>query len=157
MITEAFRIAKYDPPTVVWSSGETMAAFQSGVSVKSLPPLTKMQRAHPWRTVERFELSGATEHGPAKMLVYNTHQPSSDERPFPTNMRIKFCTAVLHDAIRHHSNNPTSCGWVFGGDANCSMAPWRGLQPSRRCHSFALHSINRVSCLALTKSTVILL
>ena len=109
MITEAFSKAGYDKPTVVWSSGATMAAFKAGVSVTSLPPLTNMVRVHPWRAVERFELSGATEHGPVKMLVYNTHQPSSDERPFPANMRIKFCTAVLYDAIRHQNNNPTSC------------------------------------------------
>ena len=39
-------------------------------------------------------------------------------------MRINFCRAILEDALRHHADNPTSCGWVFGGDANCSLAPW---------------------------------
>ena len=124
MLTEAFRAAGYNKPTVVWSAGETVAAFRSGVAVKSLPTLTKMERVHPWRVVERFELSGATEHGPVKMLVCNNHQPSSAERPFPSYMRISFCRAILHDALRHHADNPTSCGWVFGGDANCSLAPW---------------------------------
>ena len=123
-ILEAFNVAQYDAPTVVWRSGETMAAFKSGVSVTPLSCLTKMKGVHPWRTVERFEVSGAIDHEPVKMLVYNTHQPSSDLRPFLAPMRIKFCTAVLHDAIRHQNSNPTSCGWVFGGDANCSMAVW---------------------------------
>ena len=39
-------------------------------------------------------------------------------------MRKNFCRAILEDAIRHHDDNPTCCGWVFGGDANCTLAPW---------------------------------
>ena len=124
MLNHGFKMAGFDKPTVLWSDGETVAAFHSQVTVERLPTLTTMPGVHSWRVVERFELSGATEHGPVKMLVYNNHQPSSDKRPFPPPMRIKFCLAILHDAIRWNAANSSSCGWVFGGDANCSLAVW---------------------------------
>ena len=34
-----------------------------------------------------------------KLLIYNQHQPSSDERPFPATIRIAFCNAIRGDVI----------------------------------------------------------
>ena len=101
-----------------------MAAFRPNVSVECLSRLTKMDRVHAWRAVERFAALGATEHGPCKLLIYNQHQPASDERPFPANMRIAFCKAVIGDAIGFCHDDVACCGFAFGGDANCSLATW---------------------------------
>ena len=124
MILHAFQEAGYEEPTIFWSNGETMAAFRHGVTVNYLAPLTNMKRVHRWRIVERFELIGATRQGECKMLVFNTHQPSSSGRSFPASMRVDFCKACIEDALRLHGDDSTKCGWVFGGDANCSIAPW---------------------------------
>ena len=118
MMLDAFNEAEYDEPQIFWSGGEKMAAFRKGVTVKYLPPLTNMKGLQPWRIVERFEMFGAAEHGHCKMLVFNTHQPASDGRPFGSNMRINFCKAIINDALQLHVNDTTKCGWVFGGDAN---------------------------------------
>ena len=125
MIRDAFQEAGYEEPTIFWSRGETMAAFRNGVTVHCLPSLTKMNRVDSWRTVERFILLGATKHGqPCQMLVFNTHQPASDTRPFPGVMRTQFCKGIIEDALRLHSNCSDMCGWVFGGDANCDLTHW---------------------------------
>ena len=100
MMRYAFNSATGEVPQLLWSPGETMAAFRSNVSVKCLSRLTKMDRVHAWMAVERFAVLGATEHGPCKLLIYNQHQPASDERPFPASMRIAFCKAIISDAIR---------------------------------------------------------
>ena len=78
-----------------------MTAWHSNQMVQVLPPLTKMKKVHAWRTCERLVLTGAAEHGYPKLLVYNTHQPASDKRPFPAAMRINFCMALLEDAIKY--------------------------------------------------------
>jgi hypothetical protein len=39
-------------------------------------------------------------------------------------MRIALCTTILRDAIVFCNNDLECCGFAFGGDANCSMAPW---------------------------------
>ena len=124
MMLHAFHQAGYEEPTIFWSEGETMAAFRKGVAVNYLPPLTNMQGVHSWRTVERFELFGATEHKQCQMVVYNTSQPSSGKRPFPANMRVELCKAVIRDAVRLHAEDPARCGWVFAGDAKCSIGAW---------------------------------
>ena len=77
-------------PQFLWSKGETMAAFRSEVQVLQLEPLTRMKRVDPRRAVERFEVIGATEHGPCSLLIYNTHQPQSTNRPFKPTMQIDF-------------------------------------------------------------------
>ena len=59
-----------------WGSGDTMAAFKPGVQVHDMEPLEKMFRVDDWRTVDRFMLFGATEHGKHALLIYNQHQPS---------------------------------------------------------------------------------
>jgi hypothetical protein len=127
VIREAFRAAgatEHGEPQFIWSQDETMAAFRADVQVRALDPLKKMKRVHAWRVVQRFEVTGATEHGPCSLLIYNTHQPKSMKRKFSVVMSIDFCKAVLWDAMVHVEANPSCCGFGFGGDANCTLATW---------------------------------
>ena len=124
MMTAAFERATGTKPYITWSDGETMAAFRDHIKVESLPRMHRMYKIDSWRTVERFLVYGATEHGSRTLLVYNQHQPSSPERPFPTNQRVMFCKHILDDAIEHCKRHTDCCGFVFGGDANCNMAQW---------------------------------
>ena len=65
-------------------------------------------------------IQGATEHNEEQsMLIYNTHQPSSETHPFNANKKIAFCKHVLRHAITEHSARQNNVGFVFGGDANC--------------------------------------
>ena len=106
-----------------WSNGETMAAFKAEAQVHVMKPLTRMRRLDSWRTVERFKVIGATEHGKHTLLIYNQHQPSSDRRPFKPTQKVDFCKAILEDAMRQHSEDASIIGFGFGGDANCNMVP----------------------------------
>ena len=124
MMSEAFISAAGSQPRILWSPAETMAAFRSEVTVECLPQLVRMNRVDHWRTADRFAIHGATEHGPRKLLIYNQHQPSSDERPFTATTRIAFCKAILRDAIIFCNADAECYGFAFGGDANCCMAPW---------------------------------
>ena len=124
MMSEAFLSNAGIEPQIMWSPGETMAAFRPDIRVECLPQLAQMNRLHSCRTVDLFVVHGATEHGLCKLLVYNQHQPASTDRPFPATMRIVLCTTILRDAIAFCNNDPECCGFAFGGDANCSMAPW---------------------------------
>ena len=67
----------------LWSEGKTMAAFKHEVHVIQLKPLTRMKRVEAWRVVERFEVIGATEHGPCSLLIYN--MPSPGRMPSPSH------------------------------------------------------------------------
>ena len=124
MMKDAFLSAGQEEPRLIWSRGETMAAFSSNVIVEPLEQLVKMERVDSYRVVERFALHGATEDGDCHWLVYNQHQPASEERPFPAPMRIAFCEAIINDALRHCAQQPRCCGFIFGGDGNCSLASW---------------------------------
>ena len=78
VIIDAFRDAgatEHGDPHFIWSKDETMAAFKAEVQVRALDPLAKMPRVDAWRVVHRFVVTGATEHGPCSLLVYNNHQP----------------------------------------------------------------------------------
>lgn len=108
LLEEAFDKAgatEHGPPQIYWS-GETVAAWLHEQQVRQLPTLKKMPKVDAWRAVERFEVM----HPAGSLLVYNNHQPSSSKRPFPPNMRINLCKAVLQDAVRqnevHHGNHP---------------------------------------------------
>ena len=125
MMTNSFFSAAENEPQICWSPGETMAAFRSDINVKCLPQLANINRLSAYRTVDRFAVIGATEHGPCKLLVYNQHQPDSFDRPWPASMRIAFCSSIVRDAVDCCNNDPDFCGFVFGGDANCSIAPWQ--------------------------------
>ena len=127
VITEAFRAAgatEHGEPQFIWSRDETMAAFRAEVQVRALDPLKKMKRVDAWRVVQRFEVTGATEHGPCSLLIYNNHQPKSQKRKFPVAMAINLGKAVLRDAKAHVGADPSCCGFGFGGDANCTLARW---------------------------------
>ena len=120
-----------------WGSGDTMAAFKPGVQVHGMEPLEKMFRVDDWRTVDRFMLFGATEHGKHALLIYNQHQPSSKQRPFKPQQKLNFCRAVLEDAMREHKNDASIIGFGFGGDANCGMAEFN--TAFRECRGFDRH------------------
>ena len=124
MMSDAFISAAGCEPRILWNPGETMAAFRPEVIPECLPQLVQMNRVDPWRTVDRFAIHGATEHGSCKLVIYNQHQPATTERPFRAAMRIAFFKAVLCDAIGFCTADAQCCGFAFGGDANCSMAPW---------------------------------
>ena len=124
MMTAAFESATRTKPHIIWSVGETMAAFRDNIKVECLPRMTEMFKIDAWRTVERFVVYGATEHGPCTLLVYNQHQPSSEERPFRPNQRLMFCKHILVDANEYCKRNRECCGFVFGGDANCNIPQW---------------------------------
>ena len=124
MMREAFARATMDVPQVLWSPGETMAALRPDVPVECLSRLSHLPRVNSWREVERFTIHGATEHGTCKLLVYNNHQPASDDRPFPANMRMTFCKAIIINAIHFCKEDDKCCGFAFGGDGNCSLAQW---------------------------------
>ena len=81
VLKEAFRTAgasKHGHPKIFWSDGETLGAFRAEVSVRPLSTLgfDAQSKIDPWRKVERFIVTGATEHGRHSMLIYNNHQPS---------------------------------------------------------------------------------
>ena len=122
VLEEAFEkvgATEQGPPQFFWSEGETMAAFRCEVKVRYLKPLTRINRV-----IERFEVFGAREHSSSSMLIYNNHQPKSDNRPFKVNQQIDFCKAVLQDAVQFCDATKRCVGYGFGGDANCAMPPW---------------------------------
>ena len=123
VIAESFAAASKGTPTFYWS-GETVTAWLRNQQVHPLPLLTKMKKVHDWRCCERLVLTGAAEHGHPKLLVYNTHQPASDNRKFPPAMRINFCAAVLEDAVRFRTKDSRCIGFIQTGDANCTIGTW---------------------------------
>ena len=48
------------------------------------------------------------------LLVYNSHQPSSNKNKFPQNMRSDFCKAVVRDATALAKKEPDLIGFVRG-------------------------------------------
>ena len=86
-------VSLHGPPQFFWSNTETMAAFKAETQVQVMEPLTKMSQVDDWRTVERFKVIGATEHGQHTLLMYNQHQPNSEQptsnKITPTSMKIK--------------------------------------------------------------------
>ena len=140
VLTTAFGQAgdgQHEKPQFFWSNGETMAAFTAELKVEMLQPLRKMARVEKWRTADRFKITGATEHGECKLLIYNNHQPISKERPFKPTQKINFCKGILKDAMKDHAADDLNIGFGFGGDANCSMSQWTTAVDESR--PFALH------------------
>ena len=85
----------------------------------------------PWRVVERFEVTGATEHGRPLMLIYNQHRPC-DRR---AEQRFSFRKAVLHDALRFMLDNEERIGFGYGGDRTATCHT--GRQRFIACHSMS--------------------
>ena len=128
LIQEAFQQAgatEHGPAQIIWSEGETVSAWRQEQVVKSLLPLTNIPKVHAYRTLDRLEVMGDTEHGPCSLLIYNNHQPASDERPFPKGMRRTLCRATLEDAIKHANASNHNIGFTYGGDGNCSLGVWK--------------------------------
>ena len=76
LLRQAFQTAdasEHGSPQIIWSDGETVAAFRKEVEVVSLSTLRfkPSSGVDTWRVVERFKVIGATEHGPCSLLVYN--------------------------------------------------------------------------------------
>ena len=61
----------------------------------------------------------AAEHA---ILLYNNHQPNSDQRLFSRTSRLMFCKAVLADAIRQVAADKRIVSCMFCGDANCNLS-----------------------------------
>ena len=64
LLTEAFAKAgasEHGNPRIIWSYGETVAAFRAELAVTAMPPLTfnAESRVGMWRVAERFQVFGA--------------------------------------------------------------------------------------------------
>ena len=138
LIYEAFEEAgasEHGRPKIFWEENSTtIAAFRAEVTVQPLQTPTKMTRVHDWRQIDPFLITSAAEHGPYQVLVYNNHQPASQLRPFPANMRIHLARAILRHAIKFFSENPECIGWIQLGDANLSQGTWSGATREERQH-----------------------
>ena len=67
-----------------------------------------------WRRVEVALIEGATEHNEeVSMVIYNTHQPSSDTHPWKAPKRIWFCRHVLRHAFEQHNAHRNNVGFLF--------------------------------------------
>ena len=121
LLLEAFEQAgatEHGAVQIIWSAGETVSAWRAEQVVTNLSALTKIPKVDAWRTLDRLEVFGATEHGSCSLLVYNNHQPSSDRRTFPAEMRRKLCKATLNDAIQHAAETDHNIGFAFGSSAD---------------------------------------
>ena len=88
---------KLGPPQFCWKNGETMVAFKADANAYVMQPITKITRVDNWQTMERFMVIGATKHGEHTLLIYNHHQPSSDQRQFRATQKMNFCKAILEN------------------------------------------------------------
>ena len=77
LIREVFHQSLSDAmPQIYWTEGgETLAMFRHEALVERLSPLTKMYRVDNSRSIDRFVLTGVTEHGTYRFLLFNNHQP----------------------------------------------------------------------------------
>ena len=116
---------EHGPAQIIWSEGETLSAWRKEQVVNNRSPLTNISSVDPWRTLDRLEVMGDTEHGACSLLVYNNHQPSSQERPFSSGMRRRLCRATLGDAIKHAQATEHNIGFTFAGDGNYNQLGWK--------------------------------
>lgn len=99
---ESASVEEHGPPNIIWSQGETMAIFKTEMDVRVLKTAQQRAQVDAWRVIETFELTGAAEHGPCSLLIYNIHQSTSDQRRFGVTLRIESSKAVLRHAIIYH-------------------------------------------------------
>jgi hypothetical protein len=103
LIQEAFQQAgatEHGPAQIIWSEGDTVSAWRQEQAVANLSPLTNTFGVRPWRTLDRLEVMGATEHGAFSLLVYNNNQPVSEKTLFPAEMRRRLCKATQSNTPR---------------------------------------------------------
>ena len=110
-------------PQIHWHS-TCVAAFVPDLHVQVLPRIDEMPRVGPWRCAQRFLLRMGDAQSNGWLLVYNTHQPASDNHKFPSNMRTNFCKAITRDAIAVAKEDGDIIGFVLMGDANCTEVIW---------------------------------
>ena len=107
---------------ITWSPnhGETMAAWMAYANARPLAQMKNLRHGvDSWRVAERFVIQGASEHGSPTLLVFNSHQPSSKQRPFPHGMRDNFCRCILENAMDYCEIMDHTCiGFVILGDSN---------------------------------------
>ena len=133
VLDEAFthsNASGYGEQRIVWPQGqhpgETLTAWRGDMRVELLGQLNSIPRQPAYRVVERILLlwnakGGASEHA---ILIYNNHQPCSQNRPFLKGNRVRFCQDVLADAIRQVTEETRIVGFMFCGDANCGLQHW---------------------------------
>ena len=82
---------------------------------------TDLCHNHTWRCVEEFVVAGASEHRPegVTMLIHNTHQPSSKDRPWKATTKVEFCCAIMTRAVGSMIEHSNCIGWAIIGDPNC--------------------------------------
>ena len=83
-----------------------------------------MLNVNPWRCAQRFKVRIGDIRNHGWLLVYNTHQPASDNHKFPSNMRTNFCKAITRDATAVAKEDGDVMGFVLMGDANCTEVIW---------------------------------
>ena len=132
LVKEAFEgpsASMHGQCTIVWPQGEhpgeTLTAWRGDMRVELLGQLNP-RREPSYRVVDRILLlwnaeGGASEHA---ILIYNNHQPCSQNRPFLKCNRVRFCEDVLADAIRQVTEETRIVGFMFCGDANCGLQHW---------------------------------
>ena len=113
----------YKQPQIYWHP-TCIAAFIADLEVQVMPPLEDMQRVASWRCAQRFQVRMGDFKDNGWLLVYNTHQPSSNKNKFPPNMCSNFCKAVVRDATALAKKEPNLIGFVLMGNTNCTHAQW---------------------------------
>ena len=111
---------------IFWATGtaaNTVMLFKAHVAVSMLECMTSMPGLHDLRRIEVAQLRGATEHGETtSMIIYHSNQflTVNDRKP----KLVQLCKMVLQDALRKHTENPDSIGFVFAGEPLCTHLHW---------------------------------
>ena len=134
LIEEAFRKSRagvYGKCQIVWPQGkhpgETLTAWRGDIKIEVLTQVRNMPQVADWRVVERLLVV----HNGDALLVYNNHQPCSENRPFSKQARVRFLKAILDDMVRQSCADRRIVGVMFCGDANCNHHHWRQLLPNK--------------------------
>ena len=122
LLLDSFGAPEHEP-TILWgqNNNETVAAFKAGVHVLELEQMKNfMNGKHSFRMVDRYVLH----KGNHNILLYNQHQPASNERQLRPRDKVELTGKVLRDAIAFHKQTPNNIGFIFGGDANSAHSIW---------------------------------
>ena len=104
LIEEVFEnssAAEHGRCNIVWPQGvhpgETLTAWRGDIFFEVLSQMSRLPKQLDYRVVERLLVlhkkdGGAAEHA---ILVYNNHQPASENHDFPKSARVKFCKIIL--------------------------------------------------------------
>ena len=93
---EEANATQHGSPQFFWNAERHAGEFfRADIQVYELKQLTNMPNVDEWRTVDRFEVVGATKYGDCSLLIYNQHQPKTDKHRFKPEQRKQFCTVGL--------------------------------------------------------------